>query len=128
MEEDPYVRFCRLDRVIDGDTVDMYVDLGWNLQQKVRFRLLGVDTPELRSSDSDERVKARVAKDYVLSRLLSWSDFGPGRNTPYPLWVESHKTGKYGRWLATVGSRDPEEFFTLNELLLTGGYARPYMT
>ncbi|GAG20500.1 unnamed protein product, partial [marine sediment metagenome] len=43
-----YTYRAKLDRVVDGDTVDLFVDLGFNICIKDRFRLLGIDTPELR--------------------------------------------------------------------------------
>jgi len=123
---DTYVRYARLERVIDGDTVDLVVDMGWNLTQLVRFRLLGVDTPELRSSDPDERREAAIARDFVFQTLTAWSNLGDGAMHTFPLWVDSRKTGKYGRWLANIGSRGEAENETLNDLLLFEGLAKEY--
>lgn len=128
---DVYVRYARLVKVVDGDTVDLDVDLGWKLRQIVRFRLLGLDTPEMNSSSPDERMNARLSRDYVFQTLSSWGETdkgGLGEGHEFPLWVKSVKTGKYGRWLGTIGSRNPNQLFTLNELLLSSGYAKPYLS
>ena len=52
-------------RVIDGDTVELMVDLGFRHYTKMRVRVYGVDTPELRSRDADEKVKAQAAKKFT---------------------------------------------------------------
>lgn len=118
----PPITWCRQARhhyVVDGDTVDLWVDLGWSMQQKVRFRLNGVDTPELRSSDPEERRLAKEAKQFVLD-WLTW----PERAHEWPLVVLSTKTGKYGRWLGTVWRVGEDE--SLNARLIREGFAIPY--
>jgi len=85
-----YTYKADLIRVIDGDTFDFLVELGFNIQTKIRVRLLGLNTPEIRGPDRDFglRIKA-VAEEWFLE-----SD---GICT-----IETKKTGKYGRWLATI--------------------------
>ena len=61
---------CKIDRVVDGDTVDVDIDLGfdvWMLKQ--RIRLYGVDTPESRTRDKVEKVFGNLAKEFVEKRL-----------------------------------------------------------
>ena len=61
---------CKIDRVVDGDTVDVDIDLGfdvWMLKQ--RIRLYGVDTPESRTRDAEEKVFGNLAKNFVQVRL-----------------------------------------------------------
>ena len=53
---------AKLDRVIDGDTVDCFIDLGFNINIKERVRLKGIDTPETRTRDLEEKVKGLPPK------------------------------------------------------------------
>jgi len=56
-------------RVVDGDTLDLEFDLGFKVSTRQRVRLARIDTPELRSKDRQERVRALKAKEYVENRL-----------------------------------------------------------
>lgn len=106
----PYLYRATCSRVVDGDTLDCTVDLGFRVFSRQRFRLLDIDTPELRSRDEAERVRARDAALFA-ARWLTLSPEGgispDGRGgwhvgDPAPLLVSSRKTGKYGRWLARI--------------------------
>jgi micrococcal nuclease len=83
---------CSLNRVIDGDTLDLDVDLGFNIITKVRVRLLEVDTFELRDPDKSLRRKAEMEKLYAENILKDQKK----------LILRSQKTGKYGRWLGEI--------------------------
>jgi len=88
-----------VDAVIDGDTIDVDIDLGFRVATNQRVRLRGVDTPEMNSSDPAKRAKAQEAKAFVVKWLESWA--GEGR----VVLIRSHKPGggdKYGRFLADV--------------------------
>ena len=87
-------------RVIDGDTIDLDIDLGFHLTSRVRVRLLGVDAPETRGAE-------KVVGDMVTDRVRHWLQVNG------ELTVETVKTGKYGRWLATIYAADAG--CTLNE-------------
>lgn len=75
----------------DGDTIDVLVDLGLKAFLKMRIRLYGVNTPELRGEDKE---RGLIARDWVTSRLEAASS----------IYIRTYKdqTGKYGRWLAEV--------------------------
>lgn len=107
-----YIYSALVTNVVDGDTIDATVDLGFHMQATLRFRLLGIDTPELRSSDILERVEAKSAKDYVIETCLNKK-----------VYIQSYKGDKYGRWLAIVILEDGT---TLNSLLLENGFAKVY--
>lgn len=64
-----YIFNCTLDRVIDGDTVDLNIDLGFDVWIKERIRFVEVDTPEIRTRDKVEKELGLQAKDY-LEKLL----------------------------------------------------------
>jgi len=83
---------ARCVRVIDGDTVDVLLDHGWHVYSYQRLRILGVDAPELNSSDSGERERAQRARGFVVDRVVE-----------APLLVRSHKNRKsFDRFLADV--------------------------
>jgi len=52
-------------RVVDGDTVDVILDLGFNVLHSVRVRLVGIDTPESRTRDLDEKARGKLAKKFL---------------------------------------------------------------
>ena len=109
----PYQYRCVIDRVVDGDTVDVWVDLGFKLKSCQRIRLEGIDTPELRSSDPDERVRAKAAKVRV-------EELCPVGST---VWVYTEKTGKYGRYIGRV-YLEATDTLSLNERLVDEGHAK----
>lgn len=67
-----------LDRVVDGDTVYLVVDLGFHIQVRMSFRLLGIDTPEVRGEERPEGLVAKAALEAMLK------DRSPGLADPYP--------------------------------------------
>ncbi len=84
---------CKIVRVVDGDTVDVDVDLGWStFRCGERIRLYGVDTPECRTRDAQEKQAGLAAKDYVTRRLQL------GRT--YTLTTK--EKGKFGRYLGVI--------------------------
>lgn len=104
---------ARVVKVVDGDTIDCIVDLGFYITANIRFRLLGVDTPETNSKDPVIKAIALNAKDFIAKQLLNKS-----------VVVEVTKTDKYGRWLAKVFEEDTQ--LSINEQLITLGYAKAY--
>ena len=52
---------CEVTRVVDGDTIDVIADLGFSILHKCRVRLFGIDTPESRTRDLDEKVRGKLA-------------------------------------------------------------------
>jgi len=108
--------------VVDGDTVDLVVDMGFHCSFSGRFRLLGIDTPELNSKDPVLKARAHVAKDRVISLLA------PG-STKWNMFVQIQKdTDNFGRWLASIGFQAADgTMFNLNELLLNEGLAVRYV-
>ena len=85
-----YVRRAKVIRVVDGDTVDLEVDLGFHISLAIRGRLLGVDTPERGQPDFS------VATESLRSLLHSNLD-----EKGY-ISIKSSKTGKFGRWLVEI--------------------------
>mgnify|MGYP003389151220 FL=1 len=83
---------CTILRVIDGDTVDVDIDLGFGVwMRKERVRVLGIDTPESRTSDKVEKVYGNLAKEFVKNYLPV--------DSVQTLQTEKDGTGKFGRIL-----------------------------
>ena len=106
----------KINRVIDGDTIDVDIDLGFSTTITQRVRLQGIDAAETRTKDLVEKEKGLAAKEWLekeLSREGEWI-------------IETTKEDKYGRILGTlylVG--DP---VTVNERMLNEGIAGPYIS
>lgn len=106
--------------VVDGDTVDLDVDLGLDIHHLLRVRLLGIDTPELHSSIPEEREKAKQARLFLQEGLMQ-SDVSSKSLT---IKTEKDRTEKYGRYLATIFAIGDSVSF--NQKLLDAGLAVPY--
>lgn len=80
-------------RIVDGDTIDMQIDLGFRIKTDIRVRILDIDTPEIYHPSCDEEKKhGHEAKDLAESLILN-----------KPIIVRTKKyTGKYGRWLGKI--------------------------
>ena len=107
---------CKLERVVDGDTCDALIDLGFNTWVKKRIRFKGVDTWECRTRDLDEKKKGLAAKAFTKD-LLENSDDGK-------FSIISYGTGKYGRVLGELFVKGHEK--SVNQLLLENGHAYEY--
>ena len=82
----------KLVRVVDGDTIDAEIDLGFDISVKKRIRLVGINTPECRTRDLEEKAKGLAAKDRVKAILAENPKFN----------LESTELGKYGRVLGKI--------------------------
>lgn len=90
--------------VIDGDTIDFKLDLGFKITRVVRLRLLNIDTAEIYGPESDEEYRqGQIHKDFVEKWLTDHM-----ADVDWPFVVDTHKdtTGKYGRYTATVVAKD----------------------
>lgn len=108
-------------KVIDGDTVDVIVDLGFKIHHKVRVRLYGVNTPESRTKDLAEKEAGMNAKKFT----EDWLD----RHKNFTIHTIAGKDDKYGRVLAMIYSGDEvksESVACLNEDIVDSGKARAY--
>ena len=115
-EINKYEYTAKLDRVVDGDTCDALIDLGFDTWVKKRIRFKGVDTWECRTRDLDEKKKGLAAKAFT-KNLLENSDDGK-------FALRSHGVGKYGRVLGELFVKG--ETKSINDLLLENGHAYEY--
>ena len=111
-----YEYSAKLVRVVDGDTADAMIDLGFKTWIKVRIRFYGVDAWESRTRNLEEKKKGLAAKAYVKD-LLENSDEGK-------FSIISHGRGKYGRVLGELFVKGHEQ--SVNELLKENGHAYEY--
>ena len=102
---------AKVERVVDGDTVDALVDLGFSTWKKVRIRMMGINAPESRTRDLKEKAKGLAAKAR-LEELLDKGDF----------ILESHGVGKFGRCLGSLLVGD----INVNKVLVSEGHANEY--
>jgi len=110
---------AKVKRVIDGDTIDACIDLGFNVHIVKRVRFKGIDTPESRTRDLTEKRYGLGAK-YRLTEILE-----AGANV---CTLQSHGTGKYGRVLGElfVKHRKESTFINVNDQLVEEGHAVAY--
>ena len=106
---------CKLLRVVDGDTADVMIDLGFDTWVKSRLRFKGVDTWEKRTRDKEEKIKGLAATAFTQTYL----ELNEGNFT-----IQSYGKGKYGRVLAEIFIDGEEK--SLNELLIENGHAYVY--
>jgi micrococcal nuclease len=104
---------AKLIRVVDGDTVDALIDLGFDVWVKKRIRLYGINAPETRTRDLEEKKAGKVTK----ARLEALLEQHEGI-----FILESHGVGKYGRCLGTLFT----DGVNINALLLSEGLAEEY--
>ena len=114
-------RVTEINRVLDGDTIDVTIDLGFDLFKKERVRIAGVDTPEKRTRDLEEKELGIDATNWLKDRLEG-ALAGEENLTIRTELVGG--VGKYGRLLGWLYVGDEDE--SLNEQMITEGYAWAY--
>ena len=108
-------------RVIDGDTIDAEIDLGFDIKVKKRIRFAGINAPESRTKDLEEKARGLAAKNRVKALLEGCKN----------IQLKSHGIGKFGRCLGEIflDMVDGQEKLTLvdlNELLINEKHAVEY--
>ena len=114
-------RVVEINRVLDGDTIDVTIDLGFDLFKKERVRVAGVDTPEKRTRDLEEKALGIDATNWLKERLES------AIRGDDDLVIRTELVGgvgKYGRLLGWLYIGDAD--VSLNEEMITEGYAWAY--
>ena len=116
-----YIYRAKLERVVDGDTIDALIDVGFDIWVKKRIRYKGIDTWESRTRDLDEKKKGLAAKARNKELLESVSS-----KSGY-FRIKSYGTGKYGRVLADIFVQDKEgNSINVNHQLIKEGHAYIY--
>jgi|TARA_B100000959_G_scaffold220943_1_gene233572 micrococcal nuclease len=108
-------RIKSIKKIIDGDTIDVVLDMGFEIQYKSRIRLFGIDTPESRTRNKEEKIRGLLSKEYLKNAIKKSKK----------LTIKTHKgseTGKFGRILGEVFADGKN----LNSLMCKEGYAVAY--
>ena len=100
-------------RVVDGDTIDARVDLGFNVWIECRVRLQGIDAPETRTKNLEEKQAGLKTKAFLQAVM---------HECGHKFVLKSHGVGKYGRCIGTIYVHGE----SINERLLAEGYAERY--
>jgi len=105
-------------RVVDGDTVDVLIDCGFSTFRKERVRLHGIDAPESRTRDKEEKVRGLAAKARLQELIKNTSK-------KVTIKTELDKKGKYGRILGVIWDKEKKKNF--NMMLVSEGHAVKYL-
>lgn len=111
-----YTYKAKVSRVIDGDTIDATINLGFDVTVHKRIRLAGINTPESRTRDLEEKKRGLAAKD-ALVEILNQNDH---------FILESEKVGKFGRVLGKLHIKIGDEDCCINQRLIDEGHAVEY--
>ena len=102
-------------RVVDGDTIDVDIKLGFDVMlSKQRVRLYGIDTPESRTRNKEEKVRGLISKNYLLNTC----------NIGSTIRLRSKERGKFGRILGVIYKDD--DTISINQTMIEEGFADPY--
>ena len=110
-----YEYSCKVKRVVDGDTVDVVLDLGFDIFHKCRVRLYGIDTPESRTRDLDEKARGKMAGSFLKESIDA------GNKIVIQTKLKDSK-GKYGRVLGDV----VVDGLNINQTMILNHYAVKY--
>jgi len=116
--KDPYIyRIREIHKVVDGDTIDADIDLGFSISLEKRIRLAGVDTPESRTTDLKEKAMGLESKEWLKKKLEGAKDIIIKTELP-------DSTEKYGRIIGHLFINGQET--SLNNQMIAEGYAWNY--
>ena len=116
-----YIYRGKLDRVVDGDTIDALIDVGFDIWLKKRVRFQGIDAWESRTRNLEEKAKGLEAKARLIELLDKVS------SKPGFFRIKSHGLGKYGRLLGELFIMDKDgNSISINEKLIEEGHAYIY--
>ena len=111
-------RVKKVTGVVDGDTIDVDIDLGFSISYSQRVRLAGIDTPESRTTDKFEKTLGLESKEYLKTKLKDAKDVIIKTQKP----DSSEKYGRILGWLYVDGATK-----SINEQMIEDGYAWGYM-
>jgi micrococcal nuclease len=111
-------RIKQVNKVVDGDTIDVDIDLGFSISYSQRLRLAGIDTPESRTTDKFEKTLGIESKDYLKNKLKDAKNVVVKTEKP----DSSEKYGRVLGWVYVDGNTK-----SLNEQMIEDGYAWSYL-
>lgn len=104
---------CEVKRVVDGDTVDVLIDCGFSIFHKARVRMFGIDTPESRTRDKDEKARGLLSKQFLVDELSKGD---------VVIKTKKDKKGKFGRILGELYVND----ININQMMIHSFHAVAY--
>jgi micrococcal nuclease len=107
---------CKVLRVIDGDTIEVDVDLGFFTRKKVTLRLDHIDTPEIRTKDLEEKEQGFIATEFLKNKLYE-------NNPEGIIYIQSNSVDSFGRSIATIFTDNGDN---VNLILLESGLAKEW--
>jgi micrococcal nuclease len=127
---------CELIKVVDGDTIDCYIDLGFKLKTKKRIRYMGIDTWESRTRDKEEKVKGLAAKarnkELLEGGVFKLKSFGTGKfgRVLGEIFVDPEVVGEHiNECILSADSAidlDHDGWVSVNDILIEEGHAYEY--
>jgi len=117
IEQNKFIYLAKLVRVVDGDTIDAMIDLGFNTHVKRRIRLYRINAWESRTRDKEEKKKGLAAKQRLIDLLEANSN---------EFILKSFGKGKYGRALGEIYVKVGESDICVNDMLVNEGHAEWY--
>lgn len=111
-----YIYKIQVTRVVDGDTIDADIDLGFNLTLSKRIRLYGINTPETRTRDLEEKKRGIAAKEFLQQIVDEQNGV---------LFLKSLDQGKFGRCIGVLFEQDFDDQ-SINDMLIQEGHAVEY--
>ena len=116
LDDMDYIYKIKVTRVVDGDTIDAEIDLGFNLKLNKRIRLYGINTPETRTRDKEEKKRGIAAKERLQQIVDEQQNI---------LFLKSMDQGKFGRCIGVLFEQDFDDQ-SINEVLVEEGHAVEY--
>ncbi len=114
---------AKIVKVIDGDTLDVVIDVGFNMTTTQRVRLLGINCPEIKGVTRGDGLRA---KDYTEKWVAGIKQVHSNpSNDEWPFVIETSKDDAFGRWLARIYKSEDQIKTSLNSDLLLSGNAVP---
>jgi micrococcal nuclease len=110
-----YEYACKVQRVVDGDTVDVVLNLGFDIMYKSRVRLYGIDTPESRTRNLDEKARGKMAGAFLKNKIDS------GKKVVIQTKLKDSR-GKFGRVLGNI----IVDGININQLMINNHHAAAY--
>lgn len=115
-DKELYIFKATCTNVVDGDTADFVIDVGFKLTTEQRVRFLYVNTPEKRTKDPLEKEAALKAQEFVEGMILNKDVF-----------IRTYESDAFGRYLGEIFVESEDGSVSVNQLLLLHGYAEPYI-
>jgi micrococcal nuclease len=111
----------RIDRVVDGDTVDCWIDLGYDIQIHKRIRFAGVNAPETRTRNKEEKKRGLIAKDWLINKIDP-----KAAGSEKQIVLKSYEYGKYGRVIGELFIVSGSRKQSINKMMLAEGLVKEY--